>query len=126
MKENYQSLLRYKVAGDQTYIDGMYALPHPKITGYILHVVASAGLGWDHVSVTLLDNRRGKIQLIDKVQRCPTWEEMCIVKDMFFGEDETVLQYHPPKSEYVNVHPYCLHLWRPHDFEIPVPEKILV
>ena len=41
-------------------------------------------------------------------------------------EDETVVQYHPPKSDYVNNHPYCLHLWRPHSQEIPRPPKIFV
>lgn len=34
-------------------------------------------------------------------------------KDMFFKEDEIVVQYHPAKSEYVNNMPNCLHLWRP-------------
>jgi hypothetical protein len=32
-------------------------------------VIASDGMGWDHVSVSLKD-------------RCPTWEEMCLVKDL--------------------------------------------
>lgn len=30
-------------------------------------------------------------------------------------------QLHPAKSEYVNIHPYCLHLWRPLEREIPMP-----
>ena len=34
------------------------------------------------------------------------------VKDLFWGEEDAVLQLHPPKSEYVNNHPFCLHLWR--------------
>ncbi|MEZ3438614.1 MAG: hypothetical protein K1W18_07020 [Oscillospiraceae bacterium] len=71
-------------------------------------VVFSWGGGWEHVSVSFST-------------RCPTWEEMCKVKDMFWNEDECVIQYHPPKSEYVNNHPYCLHLWRKcgENFELP-------
>lgn len=71
-------------------------------------VVWSFGGGWEHVSVSY---RR----------RTPTWDEMCKVKDMFWNEDETVVQYHPKKSDYVNLHPYCLHLWRKcgEDFEQP-------
>lgn len=67
-------------------------------------VIASNGGGWDHVSVTPCNRKR---------QICPTWEEMCAIKDMFFNPEETVVQYHPPKSQYVNNHPFCLHLWRP-------------
>lgn len=71
-------------------------------------VVFSWGGGWEHVSVSYPN-------------RCPTWEEMCRVKEMFWNEDECVVQYHPPKSEYVNNHSYCLHLWRKcgEDFETP-------
>jgi len=76
-------------------------------------VVFSWGEDWDHVSVSYPD-------------RCPTWEEMCMVKDVFFREDECVIQFHPPKTDYVNVHPFCLHLWMPQDTEIPKPPKYMV
>ncbi len=76
-------------------------------------VVWSFSGGWDHVSIAY--NRR-----------CPTWEEMCRVKDMFFREDETVVQFHPKKSEYVNLHPYCLHLWRKQGEEAELPPQIFV
>lgn len=71
-------------------------------------VIWSFGGGWEHVSISFK-------------YRCPTWEEMCQVKDMFFREDECVVQYHPAKSEYVNRHPYCLHLWRPLIKDMPTP-----
>lgn len=69
---------------------------------------STEALAWDHVSVST----RG---------RCPTWEEMCWVKSLFWGDDEVVIQYHPAKSDYVNFHPYCLHLWRPAGTELPKP-----
>lgn len=81
------------------------------------NVIASSDLGWEHVSVSPGNSRR---------KTCPTWEEMCAIKDMFFGEDERVVQYHPPKSEYVNRHPYCLHLWRPKEERLPYPPKLFV
>lgn len=68
--------------------------------GTTLRVIASDGGGWDHVSVSAK-------------YRCPTWEEMCWVKDKFFGPEEPAMQLHPARSQYVNHHPYCLHLWRP-------------
>jgi len=41
------------------------------------------------------------------------WGEMSFVKEMFFLDEEAVMQLHPPRSQYVNQHPNCLHLWRP-------------
>lgn len=70
---------------------------------------------WDHVSVSLPDN-----------SRCPTWDEMCFIKNLFFRDDETVVQFHPKKSEYINNHPYTLHLWRPHAYDYSLPMQLLV
>ena len=81
--------------------------------GKMLNVIYSDGGGWDHVSVSLPN-------------RCPTWDEMCIIKDIFFREDECCVEYHPRKRDYVNVHKYCLHIWKPQDEIIPTPPKILV
>lgn len=78
-----------------------------------VRVIASDGLGWEHVSVSRED-------------RCPTWDEMCQVKDLFWGDEDTVVQYHPPKSQYVNIHKNCLHLWRPTEAPMPVPMKVMV
>jgi hypothetical protein len=41
----------------------------------------------------------------------PSWEDCRLVKDTFIGRDRRALQILPPASEYVNIHPYCLHLW---------------
>lgn len=76
-------------------------------------VVWSFGGGWDHVSVSFPN-------------RCPTWEEMCRIKEIFFREDECCVEYHPPRSEYVNIHPYCLHIWRPQHADILTPPTIYV
>jgi len=37
-----------------------------------------------------------------------------------------VMQIHPRKSEYVNCHPYVLHLWRPINQVIPTPNPLMV
>lgn len=87
------------------------------VHGKSFFCIASNGGGWEHVSVSPGNPNRKKI---------PSWEEMCAIKDMFFTPEETVVQYHPPKSDYVNNHPYCLHLWRPINQEIPRPPAIYV
>ena len=82
-----------------------------------LLVVMSSGVedgtGWEHVSVSAN-------------QRPPTWDEMCFIKSIFWAEEEMAVQYHPPKSEYVNFHPHCLHLWRSATMSIPMPPSLLV
>jgi hypothetical protein len=78
-----------------------------------LRCIVSAVDGWDHVSVS-------------RVDRIPNWEEMCQIKELFFEENETAMQVHPPRSEWINNHQYCLHLWRSHTQEIPKPPSYLV
>jgi hypothetical protein len=83
--------------------------------GEKLLIIASPGdadeMPWEHVSVSTKC-------------RCPTWQEMCFVKELFWDDEETVMQLHPPKSQWINNHPYCLHLWR--HVAIPVPPSIAV
>ena len=89
---------------------------HIKGPSGVLLIVSSgvdARYGWEHVSVSARD-------------RCPTWDEMCFVKNLFWHENECVVQFHPPQSEYVNYHPNCLHLWKPLKHVLPLPPSILV
>jgi hypothetical protein len=51
---------------------------------------------------------------------------MCFVKDLFWDAEDVVIQHHPAKSEYVNLHDNCLHLWRSIGKEIPAAPKELV
>lgn len=102
---------------------GVFVLKSP--TGDYLNVIAGDGAdwhlsglslpAWEHVSVSV----RG-------VARCPTWKEMHWVKGLFWGEEECVIQFHPPQSEYVNCHPYTLHMWKPIGVEVPRPPKVAV
>jgi hypothetical protein len=92
---------------------GMFEL---KRKGISLRVMMSSGgpdMPWEHVSVSTSS-------------RCPTWDEMCWIKDLFFEKHETVVQYHPAESDYVNYHPFCLHLWRPLNAALPIPPSIAV
>lgn len=90
-----------------------------EFTKGILHnctVVWSYAGGWEHVS-------------INNPRRTPIWDEMCIIKDMFWDAYETVVQYHPPMDTYVNNLNNCLHLWKPiekYSGKLPIPPDILV
>ncbi len=84
-----------------------------KVSKTGLWIIASDGAGWEHVSVSAPG-------------RCPSWGEMCRVKELFWDPEDVVIQYHPAASDYVNTHPHTLHLWRPIGVELPTPDPILV
>ena len=42
----------------------------------------------------------------------PSWSDMSEVKETFFGAETMAVQMHAPRSQWVNEHPYTLHLWR--------------
>lgn len=84
-----------------------------KIKGETYTIIASDGGGWDHVSIS-------------SKHKVPSWATMCQVKDLFFHEEEIVMQLHPKKSDYVNIDKNCLHLWRPQQVDIPTPPKSFV
>jgi hypothetical protein len=104
------------VASDNSYGNNGAFLVRSLKLGVVLTVIASDGEGWEHVSVST-------------PTRCPTWEEMCYIKSLFWGEEEeTVMQLHPPNSQSINNHAYCLHLWKPTGAEavIPLPPAHMV
>ena len=55
-------------------------------------------LVWYHVSFSRRD-------------RIPSYEDICIIKDCWFGKDRWAIQVHPKADEHVNIAPTCLHLW---------------
>lgn len=84
-------------------------------SGEVLRILSSGNEdnNWEHVSVSLEN-------------RTPTWEEMCFVKSLFWGGHETVLQFHPKITRYVNHHEHCLHLWKKVgvDHELPPTKNV--
>ena len=98
--------MRYAGATCEGTADGIFVMEP-------LRMIASSGDGWEHVSVSVAD-------------RCPTWDEMCLVKDLFWGSEECVMQLHPPRADYISCHPYTLHLWKPLEGTIPRPPNWMV
>lgn len=98
-----------KLASDSRYgNNGAFMFPNG------LAAIASDGGGWEHVSVS------------PEEQRCPTWEEMCWIAQQFWSPDAVLLQYRPAAKDYVNLHPFCLHWWRPVGKRILTPPTWMV
>lgn len=90
----------------------LYRIP---FNGIKLTVIATMdtddnGITWEHVSVSLKN-------------RLPTWQELKFIKMLFWDQEDEVLQFFPPESQYVDVHKNCLHLWRPTNIKLPWSEK---
>lgn len=116
---NLTYLNRFRIMQPNTHVfdgsgnayNGAFQIRYRSMT---LLVVASNGLGWDHVSVSL-------------PSITPSWDQMSYIKDLFFEKSEVVMQLHVPPEDHVSYHDHCLHLWRPNDGrEIPRPDSILV
>lgn len=105
----------FGTAGDAN--SGAFRVRSEDRPGITLIVIASAGLEWDHVSVT---GRIGTASIT------PTWLEMAQIKRLFFLPDETAMQLHVAEKDHINCHANCLHLWRPHALAIPRPPAWMV
>jgi hypothetical protein len=100
----------YGTVGDDK--NGLFAFKSP-VDGRELHIIASSGFGWEHVSVS-------------KKAKPPSWAEMEWVKRKFFKPDEVCMQLHVAEVDHISAHPNCLHIWRPLDAAIPLPPKEFV
>lgn len=98
-----------------TETDGFNGMFRFTLDGQLIRCVVSDGEGWQHVSVS-----------IEYSQKPPSWALMCKIKDLFWEPEQVVVQFHPRKSEYVNMHPGCLHMWRYTKSEFPTPPPIFV
>jgi hypothetical protein len=111
MKNLSEIANRYQVI-ESNMDGGAFYIPSP-IDAQNMLVVASFGLGWDHVSVS-------------RPRRIPNQIEMDYIYRLFFNDDETAVQFFVPSNEHINLHPYCLHLWRHQSIPFPKPNKWLV
>ena len=78
-------------------------------------IICSKGGGWEHVSVSPRQKRH-----------IPSWDDMCLIKNICWNEDEEVIQIHPAKADYVNNLPNCLHLWRCYYKDMVLPLSCMV
>ena len=115
-KELLKYTINHPFCGPYNELDGANgALVIPSCESHRkLLILVSNGMGWEHLSVHAV----GK----NKESRLPNYQEMCYLKNLFWEDEDVVVQFHPKKSEYVNQHPHTLHLWRSIDKEFPTPQ----
>ncbi len=87
-------------------VGGCFYFP---LNNVFFQIIVSNQVGWEHVSIS-------------NEARCPTFEEVVAIKEMFFDSGEIAFQVHPKKKNYINFHNNCLHLWRPTNINVPIPD----
>ncbi len=81
-------------------------------------VVASENfMGWNHVSAHVTESTG------EALKRTPSNEEMQFLRNLFFRENDVVLEFHPAKKDYVNNHSYVLHMWESTDDKFVYPKQ---
>lgn len=95
--------------------NGLFFIPRNDV---LLRVICSDGTGWD---TGRLPGEPWEHVSVSTPNRCPTWEEMDFIKRIFWRDDETVMQLHVARSQHINIHQFCLHLWKPTKERVPVP-----
>ncbi len=96
--------------------DGRNGLFFMYIFGEHVRVICSDGMGWYHVSVSL----------VDKPAVVPNYKTMQEVRRLFFEDEDWAVQFSPPKTEHINNHDGCLHWWLPLGQKMPTPPSIMV
>lgn len=118
--EKYRNRTHPLLGSDASYgTSGLFEIPLEE--GLAICIASDGGLdpttSWEHVSIHMK---------VDGKDETPTWDEMCELKNIFWDEEDCVVQFHPPKSQYVNRHPHTLHLWRQSGSNFPTPPMIMV
>ena len=85
-----------KAIGCKIALDGTYTDP---VTRKTWKFVFSDDPTFEHLSVS-------------SHNKTPDWDTMCKLKEIFFQDEEECVEFHPKKSEYLNLHEHCLHIWR--------------
>lgn len=113
MKELSEIVKDPRLRNVEMAMDGFQADIH--IGGWDGSLIVSHGGGWNHASVCAYAKRI-----------IPSWSDMCALKEMIWNDDETVIQIHPPKDQYVNNVSNCLHLWECYYKPMVLPPSVFV
>ena len=104
-------------------------LPSPVPTGWVLVDLGADGAIYEAINglVVILsiahedDGKRWIHLSVSRASNVPSWDELVGVRDAFFGPETLSIQVLAPRTRHVNIHPYCLHLWRCLDGD-PIPD----
>lgn len=98
--------------------DGLWSPPALTPAGWICVQRGTDGAAYRHSTLNMSvilsaavysDNRPWVHFSIARSSRLPSWEEYTAAKDAFLGPETKAIQVLAPRSQWVNIHPFCLH-----------------
>lgn len=88
---------------------------------YVGSVASAQGLLVICTATRERDGRRWIRVSMSRRRRLPSYEDMCLVKDVFVGRERLAVQVFARAKDHVNINPCVLHLWSCLDGD-PVPD----
>lgn len=88
----------------------------PSIFKHIPDQKNAAAYEWKEVSILYAEEKTDRWDWLKHVSiscrdRLPTWEEVLACKEHFFGDIDAMMVM-PKKKDYVNIWPFCFHIWQ--------------
>lgn len=108
-----------------TQINGEYILPHPRIKDHFFCANVNILDGWECVGVGVRKRPTHSKSRLDKIARALTYEELAMVKNIFWGDEEVVTMFIPPFEVHLFGQQWVSYLWRVIHLPQPIPAPIL-
>ena len=113
MKDFEEILKSPRISNPEMGMDGFRGII--SMPTWVGSVICTKGGGWFHTSVSPFNKRI-----------MPSYEDLCMIKDIFWNEEEDVIHVFPKKSQYVNNVTNCLHLWECYYKDMVLPPSCFV
>ena len=114
----------------------------PRVLPAEWHPIASIPLGHGNLGLRWLRTKRPLMTVVMSVDpydegglwwhlsvahpdRLPSWKEVVESKELFMGPEVPAMHMIPPRSKWLSVHPFALHLWHRLDGET-MPRELYV
>lgn len=94
----FEPPLDWELSTHSNQILKFYKLPNGCRVG--VSAFAHDGHIWIHASISRRD-------------RVPSYDDLCMLKNVVFGPNRICAQVFECEKNHVNIHPFCLHLWGP-------------
>lgn len=97
-----------------------YQIEKKNIPGFIIREKKIDGYMYHNKSMGLLviqsisreeDGRLWIHTSFSRRSRIPTYQDITFIKKNFIGDEQKAVMVFPEKEHYINIHPYCLHLF---------------
>ena len=106
-------------------IAGEYVLPHPTVKEYFFCATVTILDGWECIGVGVRKRPQHSKNKLEKVPRTLTYDELTMVKNLFWKDEEVVIMFIPPYHTHLFDQKFVTYLWKPLTMPLPLPAPIM-